>query len=189
MPSGFFSARAGSRAAAAAGAFVAGAVFGIFAALFYWFPKMTGRMLNERLGKWQFVLLFIGTNVAFFPQHLLGLDGMIRRIIDYAPNPGWTELNFLSTIGAFLVAISILPFLWNVFITLRSPATAGDDPWDQHIRNPQSDTFFEFTLTSYNPNTLHASVEFQCLARNMTDPSDNRLMLVMIGLAAMPTEN
>ncbi len=109
---------------------VAGAVFGIFAALYYWFPKMTGRLLNERLGKWQFVLLFVGTNLAFFPQHLLGLDGMIRRIIDYAPNPGWTELNFLSTIGAFLVGISILPFLWNVFITLRSPATAGDDPWD-----------------------------------------------------------
>jgi cytochrome c oxidase subunit I len=109
---------------------VAGAVFGIFAALFYWFPKMTGRLLNERLGKWQFVLLFVGTNLAFFPQHLLGLDGMIRRIIDYAPNPGWTELNFLSTIGAFLVGISVLPFLWNVFITLRSPATAGDDPWD-----------------------------------------------------------
>ena len=109
---------------------VAGAVFGIFAGLFYWFPKITGRLLNERLGKWQFVLLFIGTNLAFFPQHLLGLDGMIRRIIDYAPNPGWTELNFLSTIGAFMIGISVLPFLWNVFITLRSPATAGDDPWD-----------------------------------------------------------
>ena len=63
---------------------VAGSVFGIFAALFYWFPKMTGRMLNERLGKVQFWLLFIGTNLAFFPQHLLGLDGMIRRIADYS---------------------------------------------------------------------------------------------------------
>ena len=75
---------------------VAGAVFGIFAALYYWFPKMTGRMLNERLGKINFWLLFIGTNVTFFPQHLLGLDGMIRRIADYSPNAGWTELNFLS---------------------------------------------------------------------------------------------
>jgi cytochrome c oxidase subunit I+III len=109
---------------------IGGAVFPLLGGLFYWFPKMTGRLLNERLGKWQFVLLFVGTNLAFFPQHLLGLDGMIRRIIDYAPNPGWTELNFLSTIGAFLVGISVLPFLWNVFITLRSPATAGDDPWD-----------------------------------------------------------
>ena len=109
---------------------VAGAVFGIFAALYYWFPKMTGRMLNERLGKFQWVVLFVGTNLAFFPQHLLGLDGMIRRIVDYAPNPGWTELNFLSTIGAFMIAVSILPFLWNVFITLRLPPTAPDDPWD-----------------------------------------------------------
>ena len=109
---------------------VAGAVFGIFAALFYWFPKMSGRKLNERLGKFQFWVLFIGTNVAFFPQHMLGLDGMIRRIPDYSGNAGWTELNFLSTIGAFMVAGSVLPFLWNVFITLRKPADAGDDPWD-----------------------------------------------------------
>ncbi|CAN5822750.1 cytochrome c oxidase subunit I [soil metagenome] len=109
---------------------VAGSVFGIFAALFYWFPKMTGKLLNERLGKIQFWALFVGTNLALFPQHLLGLDGMIRRIVDYSPNPGWMELNFLSTIGAFLIAVSILPFLWNVFITLRGPRTAGDDPWD-----------------------------------------------------------
>jgi cytochrome c oxidase subunit 1 len=108
----------------------AGSVFGIFAGLFYWFPKITGRMLNERLGKIQWVLMFVGANLAFFPMHLLGLDGMVRRIIDYEPNPGWTELNFISTIGAFTIAVSILPFLWNVFITLRSPRTAPDDPWD-----------------------------------------------------------
>jgi cytochrome c oxidase subunit 1 len=109
---------------------VAGSVFGIFAGLFYWFPKISGRMLDERLGKIQWVLLFVGTNLAFFPMHLLGLDGMVRRIIDYAPNPGWTELNFLSTIGAFTIALSILPFLWNVFVTLRGPRNASDDPWD-----------------------------------------------------------
>ena len=109
---------------------VAGSVFGIFAALYYWFPKITGRLLNERLGKIQWVLLFVGTNLAFFPMHLLGLDGMIRRIVDYAPNPGWTELNFASTIGAFMIGLSILPFLWNVFATLRGPKMAGDDPWD-----------------------------------------------------------
>jgi cytochrome c oxidase subunit 1 len=68
--------------------------------------------------------------VTFFPQHLLGLDGMIRRIADYAPNAGWTELNILSTIGAFTIMLSILPFLWNVFITLRGPQNALDDPWD-----------------------------------------------------------
>jgi cytochrome c oxidase subunit I len=109
---------------------VAGAVFAVFAGLFYWFPKISGRMLDERLGKIQFVILFIGTNLAFFPQHLLGLDGMIRRIIDYAPNPGWVELNFASTVGAFMIAISVLPFMWNVFITMRAPRNAPDDPWD-----------------------------------------------------------
>ncbi len=70
---------------------VAGAVFAIFAALFYWFPKMAGRRLSERLGKVQFWILFVGTNLAFFPQHLLGLDGMIRRIPDYSGNAGWTR--------------------------------------------------------------------------------------------------
>ena len=109
---------------------VAGSVFGIFAALFYWFPKMSGRMLDERLGKLQWVLLFVGTNITFFPQHLLGLDGMIRRIVDYAPNPGWTELNLLSSVGAFMIAASVLPFIWNVFITLRKEPDAPDDPWD-----------------------------------------------------------
>ena len=67
---------------------VAGAVFAIFAALFYWFPKMSGRKLNERLGKFQFWILFIGTNLAFFPHHMLGLDGMIRRIPDYSVKAG-----------------------------------------------------------------------------------------------------
>jgi cytochrome c oxidase subunit I len=109
---------------------VAGSVFGIFAGLFYWFPKIAGRMLDERLGKLQWLLLFVGTNLAFFPQHLLGLDGMIRRIIDYEANPGWTELNFTSTIGAFLIGVSVLPFMWNVFITMRGPRNAPDDPWD-----------------------------------------------------------
>jgi cytochrome c oxidase subunit I len=108
----------------------AGSVMGIFAGLFYWFPKMTGRMLDERLGKLQWLLMFVGANLAFFPMHLLGLDGMVRRIVDYEPNPGWTQLNFLSTVGAFTIALSVLPFLWNVFITLRGPRNAPDDPWD-----------------------------------------------------------
>ncbi|MFO7531616.1 MAG: cytochrome c oxidase subunit I [Candidatus Limnocylindrales bacterium] len=109
---------------------VAGAVFAIFAALFYWFPKMAGRRLSERLGKVQFWILFVGTNLAFFPQHMLGLDGMIRRIPDYSGNAGWTELNFISTIGAFLIAASVLPFLWNVLVTLRKPMEHESDPWD-----------------------------------------------------------
>jgi cytochrome c oxidase subunit 1 len=109
---------------------VAGSVFGIFAALYYWFPKMSGRYLHEGIGKVHFVLMFIGTNLAFFPQHILGLDGMPRRIVHYADNPGWASLNLLSTIGAFIIAVSVLPFLWNVFVTLREPRTAPDDAWD-----------------------------------------------------------
>jgi cytochrome c oxidase subunit 1 len=82
------------------------------------------------MGKVQFWILFIGTNLAFFPQHMLGLDGMVRRIPDYPANVGWTQLNFLSTVGAFLVAFSVLPFLWNVFTTLRKPMEHVADPWD-----------------------------------------------------------
>lgn len=109
---------------------VAGSLFAILAGLFYWFPKMSGRRLDERMGKLQFWLLFIGTNLAFFPQHLLGLDGMIRRVADYSANAGWTELNLMSTIGAFIIATAVLVFIWNVFVTLRGPADASDDPWD-----------------------------------------------------------
>jgi cytochrome c oxidase subunit 1 len=107
-----------------------GSVFGIFAGVYYWFPKMTGRMLNETLGKIQFVLMFIGFNLTFFPMHVLGLQGMPRRIADYASTAGWNELNLAATIGGFLIAASTVPFLWNVFLSLRSGPVAGDDPWE-----------------------------------------------------------
>jgi cytochrome c oxidase subunit 1 len=107
-----------------------GTVFGVFAAVYYWFPKMTGRMLNETLGKWQFVLMFVGFNLTFFPMHLLGLDGMPRRIADYSSSAGWNQLNLLASIGSMVIAASMLPFLWNVFISIRSGAVAGDDPWE-----------------------------------------------------------
>jgi cytochrome c oxidase subunit 1 len=107
-----------------------GSVFGVFAGIYYWFPKMFGRMLNEALGKTQFVLMFIGFNLTFFPMHILGLDGMPRRIADYSSTAGWNQLNLLATIGSFTIALSMLPFLWNVFISLRSGEIAGDDPWE-----------------------------------------------------------
>jgi cytochrome c oxidase subunit 1 len=107
-----------------------GSVFGVFAGIYYWFPKMTGRMLNETLGKIQFVLMFIGFNMTFFPMHQLGLMGMPRRIADYASTAGWTELNTLATIGGFVIALSFLPFLWNVLVSLRNGELAGDDPWE-----------------------------------------------------------
>ena len=107
-----------------------GSVFGIMAGLYYWFPKMTGRMLNETLGKVQFVLMFIGFNLTFFPMHELGLSGMPRRIADYSSTAGWNDLNLLATIGGFVIAASMIPLLWNVFLSLRSGAIAGDDPWE-----------------------------------------------------------
>jgi cytochrome c oxidase subunit 1 len=107
-----------------------GSVFGVFAGFYYWFPKMTGRMLNEALGKLQFVLVFIGFNMTFFPMHQLGLAGMPRRIADYASDAGWNDLNLLATVGGFMIAASMIPFLWNVLISLRGGAIAGDDPWE-----------------------------------------------------------
>src|SRR5689334_7620903 len=107
-----------------------GSVFGVMAGLYYWFPKMTGRMLNESLGKLQFVLMFVGFNLTFFPMHQLGLAGMPRRIADYASDAGWNDLNLLATIGGFTIAASMLPLLANVFISLRGGKPAGDDPWE-----------------------------------------------------------
>lgn len=107
-----------------------GSVFGIMGGLYYWFPKMTGRMLGEGLGKIQFVLMFIGFNLSFFPMHELGLSGMPRRIADYAATAGWNDLNLAATVGGFVIAASMLPLLWNIFVSLRSGKPAGDDPWE-----------------------------------------------------------
>jgi cytochrome c oxidase subunit 1 len=107
-----------------------GSVFAVFAGIFYWFPKMTGRMLDEGLGKLQFVLMFIGFNLTFFPMHQLGLAGMPRRIADYASASGWSELNLAATIGGFVIGFAMLPFFWNVLVSLRNGKIAGDDPWE-----------------------------------------------------------
>ncbi len=107
-----------------------GSVFGVMAGFYFYFPKMTGRMLDETVGKIQFVMMFIGFNLTFFPMHQLGLAGMPRRIADYSSAAGWNDLNLLATIGGFSIAASMLPFLWNVFVSLRSGRPAGDDPWE-----------------------------------------------------------
>ncbi len=107
-----------------------GSVFGIMGGFYYWFPKITGRMMNETIGKVQFVLMFIGFNLTFFPMHELGLLGMPRRIADYASSAGWNDLNLVATIGGFTIAASFVLFLWNVFLSLRSGPIAGDDPWE-----------------------------------------------------------
>jgi cytochrome c oxidase subunit 1 len=108
---------------------IGGAVFPLLGALYYWFPKVAGRMLSERLGRWSFWLLFIGVNVTFFPMHKLGLEGMPRRVYTYLLGTGWGDLNLLATVGAGTVALGMLLTLLNVVISLRRGALAGADPW------------------------------------------------------------
>jgi cytochrome c oxidase subunit 1 len=107
-----------------------GAIFGLFAGIYYWWPKITGRMLSETIGKWHFWVMLIGFNVTFGPFHILGLQGMPRRIYQYAPNLGLNFWNMVSTIGSFMIALSLLIFFYNVVHTFRRGAVAGDDPWD-----------------------------------------------------------
>ena len=109
---------------------IGGAVFPLIGGFYYWFPKITGRMLNERLGKWNFWLFFIGFNVTFFPMHILGLAGMPRRVYTYAEGLGWGPLNLLATLGAYLLAISFALFLVNVWRSLKQGEIAPDNPWD-----------------------------------------------------------
>jgi cytochrome c oxidase subunit 1 len=106
------------------------AAFALFGGIYFWFPKFTGRCLDERLGKWHFWLLLIGFNLTFFPQHLLGLRGMVRRVGDYPSGAGFDTLNLVSSIGGAVQAIAIILFAVNLVRTLRSGPPAGDDPWD-----------------------------------------------------------
>ena len=108
---------------------IGGAVFPLFGALYYWFPKWTGRMLNESLGQWNFWTLFIGFNLTFFPMHILGLHGMTRRIYTYVAETGWGDLNLLASIGAGIIGISVLLFFVNVVGALRSRVFADANPW------------------------------------------------------------
>ena len=105
-------------------------VFAMFGGFYFWWPKFTGRMLDEKIGKVHFWMLFIGFQMTFLIQHLLGIDGMPRRYADYLPEDGFTWMNQLSTVGAFLLGASTLPFLYNVYKTYRTaPLVTTDDPW------------------------------------------------------------
>ena len=106
-----------------------GAVFPLFGAFYYWFPKLSGRLLSERLGRWHFWTFFAGFNITFFPMHLLGMSGMPRRIYTYPANMGWDVLNAVSSIGAGVLVASVMLFVVNVFISLKRGVAAGDDPW------------------------------------------------------------
>lgn len=109
---------------------IGGTVFGLFSATFYWFPKMTGRMLSETLGKWQLWLWISGLNATFMSHHFLGVMGMPRRTYTYADNPGWMLLNMTATLGAVAMAAGTLVLLWNIATSLRNGAIAGNNPWN-----------------------------------------------------------
>ena len=112
--------------------FLGGSLFGLFSGLFYWFPKMTGRMMDETLGKWFFWLFTIGFNLTFFVQHILGVIGMPRRVHTYPALPGFGSLNLISTVGALLMGVSMLLFMYLLYKTLKRGKHAPDNPWDAY---------------------------------------------------------
>ena len=109
---------------------IGGSVFPLLGAVHYWFPKFTGRMLSESVGRVGFWILFVGFNLTFFPQHILGLWGMPRRIYTYSADMGWGGLNLLSSVGAVLIATSMVVYLVNVIRSLRAGSPAADNPWE-----------------------------------------------------------
>jgi cytochrome c oxidase subunit 1 len=110
----------------------AGSVFGFFAGVYHWFPKVTGALLREGLGKVHFVLLVIGTNLTFFPMFIVGQEGMPRRVAAYPEHPSWGTPNLIESIGSGIIALAVLVFLVNVTVSLRRRVPAGDDPWTGH---------------------------------------------------------
>lgn len=105
-------------------------VFPVLGAVYFWFPKMTGRLMDEHLGRWNFWITFIGFNLAFLPMHITGLLGMPRRVYTYADGMGWDTLNMITSVGSFVLAVGILLFLVNVLKSLKSGAPASNNPWD-----------------------------------------------------------
>jgi cytochrome c oxidase subunit I len=108
----------------------AGTIWGVFAGTYYWFPKVTGRLLSERLGRWHFWLSVIGTNLTFFPMHFLGMVGMPRHVYTYASGTGWGPWNLLISFGALIIGVSTVVLAWNLVWSARRGTPAGDDPWD-----------------------------------------------------------
>jgi len=147
-----------------------GSIFGLFAGAYYWYPKVTARMLNDKLGKLHFWLMMIGFNLTFGPFHILGLQGMPRRIYTYPSGKGWDFWNLAATVGSFVIAISILVFIYNCWVTRKSPKV-GDDPWDARTLEwsipspPPEYNFAEIPLVTARDDLWH---------RKYTEDEDGR---------------
>jgi len=148
---------------------IGGGVFPLFGALYYWFPKITGKRLSETLGKWNFWIFFVSFNITFFPMHILGLAGMPRRVYTYQAGLGWDGLNLLATIGGVGIVISVLLFIVNVVSSLRSAARAPSNPW--------SAATLEWATSSPPPSYNFAHIPFVTSAQPLWDQGE-QLMYV-----------
>jgi cytochrome c oxidase subunit 1 len=168
---------------------IGGALFPLFGAFHHWFPKMTGRMIDETAGKLTFWLLFIGFNLTFFPMHILGLKGMTRRIYTYPPDLGWEPANYLATIGAFIIAAGGLLFIANVLISRKRGAVAGNDPWDADTlewaaASPPANYNFEYLPVATSRSPLWVPPEEQVVVTGIRN--DRREALVTTLMDAEP---
>lgn len=165
---------------------IGGSVFPIFGALYYWIPKIHGKMMNERLGKWNFWLMFIGFHVAFFPQHILGLLGMPRRIYTYPEEFGWEFYNLLSTLGSYLLAAGVVLFIINYYYSIYRGEDAPANPW-----NADS---LEWATASPPPNYGFADLPVVRSRHPLWDQAtihpkdDDRVAKLMDALSHYPTE-
>jgi cytochrome c oxidase subunit I+III len=168
---------------------VGGAVFPLFGAIYYWFPKMTGRVLSERLGRWNVALLFGGFHLAFFPMHVLGLRGMPRRVYTYLPETGWGPGNALATAGVLVMGVAVVLFAVNVARSLRGGAPAGPDPWggptlEWATASPPPDYNFAYLPTVSGRDALWTAAPDQPVIAGLR--TDRRDVLVTSGLDARP---
>jgi cytochrome c oxidase subunit I+III len=168
---------------------IGGAVFPLFAAFHFWYPKWTGRLLSERLGHWMFALMFIGFNLTFYPLHHLGLGGMTRRIYTYRAETGWAMLNHVASSGAALMGIAVLLFLINVWRSRRHGIFAGSNPWgastlEWATSSPPPPFNFQHLPTAQGRDPLWDNAPDAAIVTGLS--TDKREMLVTTALDAVP---